>query len=279
MSQWADLHIHTTFSDSTLSPLDVVKDAYKNGVDCIGITDHDTVAGILPTINEAKKYNIEVVPAIELSSELNGRDIHVLGYYFDYHNAAFVNQLSSMQNTRVERMDKMIGKLHDLFGINNISLKEVCALAGTKSVGRPHLATKLIEKGWVSDIPTAFNKFIGERAPAYVPKFKQTPQEAVQFIHKAGGAAVLAHPVITQIDELIPQLVASGLDGLEVYYPNVSGNITRFYEGMAQKHDLVMTGGSDAHGTAKVYEYIGMVKVSYARVEELKKRAERYKKI
>ena len=278
MNQWADLHIHTNFSDSTLSVNDVIKDAHKNGIDCIAISDHDTVAAIALAMEEARKYEIEVIPAIELSSELNGRDIHILGYLFDYKSEALVKAISSMQNTRVERMEKMIAKLNQLFHINNISLQEVCSIAETQSVGRPHLALKLLEKGWVGNIPEAFNRFIGEHAPAYVPKYKQTPFEAIALLHQAGGVAVLAHPMVTQVDELIPQMVEAGLDGVEVYYPNVSNNITEFYEGIAKKHHLLMTGGSDAHGTAKVYEYIGIKRIPYSLVEELKKRALRYQR-
>lgn len=267
----ADLHIHTSYSDSTLTPQEVVEEANACGLSCIAITDHDTIQGLQPTIAAAQKYGLEVLPGVELSAEINGREVHILGYLFNPNDQAFVNQLQHMQNFRIERMQTMLDKLKE-FGINNIRLEEVCALADSNSVGRPHLAAVLKEKGWVANLKEAFNKYLAEGAPAYVPKYEQTPQEAIHLIRRAGGVAVLAHPMLTQIDELIPRLVKEGLGGLEVYYPNASETAVRFYEGLARKHHLVMTGGSDAHGTAKSYTFIGKLKIPYKLVEELKAR-------
>ena len=196
----ADLHIHTHFSDSTSSPKEVIEQAHKKGLNCIAITDHDTVDGIKPTMEAAKKYEIEVLPGVELSSEANGKDIHVLGYLFDIDNTFLLNQLDIMQNTRIERMKKIIFKL-DALGIKNIALEEVCALAQSKSVGRPHIATILVKRGVVRTIKDAFDKYLAEGAAAYVPKHKITPGEAIKMIKGAGGVAVLAHPHITQVDE------------------------------------------------------------------------------
>lgn len=271
MTKYADLHIHTNYSDSTLTPQEVVEQANKNDIACIAITDHDTFAGVAPTIAEAKKYNIEVISGIELSSEINEKDVHILGYLFDHNNKEFVNRLLCMQDTRMARMKKMIDKLKEL-GVGNIDLEEVCALAETRSVGRPHLALMLKQKGWVSDVKEAFDKYIAEGAPAYYPKYKQTPAEAIKLINEMGGVSVLAHPMITKIDELIPGLVKDGLNGLEVYYPNVSQTIVDFYESLAKKHGLVATGGSDSHGNAKKNIFIGKIKVDYAQVEQLKDR-------
>ena len=271
MVKFADLHIHTNFSDSSLTPKEVVEDAYKNDIACIAITDHDTFQGIVPTIEAAKKYDMEVISGIELSSELNGRDVHILGYLFDHTNKVFDERLNCMQDTRVSRMQKMINKLKEL-GIDNIELDEVCELAETKSVGRPHLALLLKQKGWVADIKQAFDKYLAEGAAAYYPKFKQTPSEAIKLINEFGGIAVLAHPMVTGIDELIPSLVRDGLRGIEVLYPGVSSNVVSFYEGIAKKHDLVVTGGSDAHGAAKKNITVGCVKVPYDNVEKLKNR-------
>lgn len=271
MTRLADLHIHTNFSDSTLSPQEVVEQAHENGLSCIGIADHDTIEGILPAMEAAKKYDIEVIPGIELSSEINGKDVHMLGYLFDCKNKEFVERIGYIQNARVGRMGEMIGKLKTM-GIDNITLEEVCGLAQSDSVGRPHLATVLKEKGWVSSHQVAFNKYLADGASAYVPKFKQTPIEAIELIKKAGGIAVLAHPMVTGVDELIPSFVEAGLGGIEVYYPNNSDRVIHFYEGLVKKHNLVATGGSDAHGSVKKHTYVGKIKIPYELVEKLKER-------
>ena len=269
MTRLADLHIHTHFSDSTSSPEEVVEQAHEHGLDCIAITDHDTIAGIEPTITAAGKYGIEVVTGIELSSEINGKDVHMLGYLFDRKDQEFIDRINCMQNARVTRMQEMINKLKAM-GVDNITPKEVSELVQSDSVGRPHLATLLQEKGWVTTNKMAFNKYLADDAPAFVPKFKQTPYEAIELIRKAGGVAVLAHPMLTKVDELIPSFVEAGLGGLEVYYPGSSDNTTRFYEGLAKKYHLAATGGSDAHGSVKKHTYVGKMKIPYDLVEKLK---------
>lgn len=143
--RFADLHIHTFYSDSTSSPQEVVKGAVKNGLQCIAITDHDIVEGIKPTMEAAREFDLEVIAGVELSSEINGKDVHLLGYMFDYEDQALVERLKTMQNSRVERMKEMIQKLESL-GIHGIDLDEVCALTQSDAVGRPHLATILLEK-------------------------------------------------------------------------------------------------------------------------------------
>lgn len=269
MAKVADLHIHTHFSDSTDSPEEVVAQALHHGLGAIAITDHDTVAGIGPTRLAAKPHDLEVLTGVELSSEFNHKDIHILGYCFDENHGELTEKLDIMQNARLERIKKMIELLKGL-GVNNIEFDEVCALAQSKSVGRPHLAFVLKQKAWVQSIPEAFEKYIGEGGPAWAPKFKVTPYEAIALIKRAGGVAALAHPMLTQRDELIPSFVEGGLKGLEVYYPNASESARNHYERLAVKHNLIPTGGSDAHGKVKEYTYVGKVKVPYRIVERLK---------
>ena len=273
MTKSADLHIHTYYSDGTMSPAEVVADALHCGIQCIAITDHDTVDGISPAIAAARGHDLEVLPGIELSTEINGKDVHMLGYLFDWQDAALIEQLQKMQNARAERMKQMIQKLEAL-GIHDISFEEISGSAKTKALGRPHLAAALVEKKIVGSMRGAFDKFLAEGAPAYVPKFKQSPQEAIKLIKDLGGIAVLAHPMLSNVDELIPSLVAAGLGGLEVYYPNSTTNIMRFYEGLARKHHLVVTGGSDAHGAAKKHTFIGKVRIPYDLIEKLKQAAQ-----
>jgi hypothetical protein len=179
-----------------------------------------------------------------------------------------------MQAARQERMKKMVAKLKEL-GLLDIEFEDVCAQTRSDAVGRLHLAKLLVAKGHVSSLDAAFNKYLGEGASAYFPKYQQTPQEAIKLIKDSGGVAVLAHPMLTQKDELIPSLVRAGMDGLEVYYPNCSTEITNFYLGIAAKHGLLVTGGSDAHGEAKMSTYIGKARMPYEQVEKLKEKASR----
>ena len=269
MTKSADLHIHTHYSDGTMSPQEVVRDALHCGLNCIAITDHDTVEGISAAVEAARGHDLEVLSGIEFSTEINGKDIHMLGYLFNWQDASLVEQLQKMQNARAERMKKMIQKLEAL-GIHDISFEEINGSAKTKALGRPHLAAALVEKKVVGNMKAAFAQFLAEGAPAYVPKFKQTPQEAISLIKGLGGIVVLAHPMLSNVDELIPGFVQAGLGGLEARYPNCSENVTRFYEGLARKHNLVITGGSDAHGAAKKHTFIGKVRIPYDLVEKLK---------
>ena len=269
LQKLADLHIHTYYSDGTSSPQEVVQDALAAGLSCIAITDHDVLDGVKPTQQAAQGRGLEVVSGIELSSEIGGKDIHILGYFIDCQKGPLVDQLGAIQEARIERIKKMIAKLGEM-KIGPIALEEVCALSQSRAVGRPHLAAILYKKGFVSSIKEAFDKYIGEGSPAYFTKYGQTPYEAIQLIKKSGGLAVMAHPMLTQRDELIPGFVEAGLDGIEVYYPNCSDNVIKFYEGIAQKHKLLTTGGSDAHGKAKDYTYIGKRTIPYELVERMK---------
>lgn len=265
----ADLHIHTYFSDSTSSPQEVVEDAVRAQLACIAITDHDIVEGVAPTIEAAKPAGLEVVPGIELSSEFENTDIHILGYFIDFNKGPLLDRIQVFLDARVSRMKQMIVNLKAV-GINNIEYEEVAALTQSRAVGRPHLAMLLHQKGWVTNLKSAFEKYLGPGCPGYAPKYKQTPFEAIELIKQSGGVAVMAHPMLTQKDELIPRFVAAGLGGLEVYYPNCTEIMTQFYERIALKHGLIMTGGSDAHGKAKVYTYVGKRTVPMDVVEQLR---------
>jgi 3',5'-nucleoside bisphosphate phosphatase len=269
MEKWADLHIHTYYSDGTSSPQEVLEQASSCGLSAIAITDHDTIEGILPTQHIADTYNIEVISGIEFSTEINGRDVHLLGYLFDPDHPYLLEKLISIQNMRILRMKEMIVKLKDL-NVADIAFEEVAALTKSNAVGRPHLAAILMKKGKVSSIREAFDKYLHEGGPAYVDKFRQTPFEAIELMKQVGGVSILAHPMVTLIDELIPQLAQAGLTGIEAHYPNSSNNVTEFYVGLAKKNNLLVTGGSDAHGEAKKNTFIGRLKIPYDLVETLK---------
>jgi len=269
MSGQADLHIHTYYSDSVSSPQEVVDDALKAGLSFISITDHDIVQGVEPTIEAAKPHALEVIPGIELSSEYENCDIHILGYFIDHHKGPLLEKIDVFLNARVERMKKMIMNLKAV-GVNNIEFEEVSALTKSRAVGRAHLAFLLQQKGWVTHIKSAFEKYIGPGCPGYAVKYKQTPFEAIELIRSSGGVAVMAHPMLTQKDELIPRFVAAGLKGLEVYYPNCMTSVTEFYERIALKNGLIATGGSDSHGKIKPYTYVGKKTVPLEVVEQLR---------
>ncbi|MFT5387393.1 MAG: putative metal-dependent phosphoesterase TrpH [Lysobacterales bacterium] len=270
MSKFADLHIHTSCSDGTQTPEEVVAMAHDKGFSCIAIADHDTVDAIKPAIIAARAYDMEVIPAIELSTVTNKKDVHILGYLFDYEDEDFLKVVGDVQRSRTGRMHDMIERLNAL-GIDNITFEEVSNFAETKSLGRPHLAKFLVEKGWVKSNQEAFDKYLAEGQPACVPKFNISTVDGIRAINKAGGIAVLAHPRASKVDEHIPKYVEAGLGGLEIYYPNTPRELIRHYEGLVKKHGLVATGGSDAHGAAKKHTYIGRMKVDYIHVERLKK--------
>lgn len=269
MLTFADLHIHTYYSDSSLSPVEVIEKAVQENISCVAITDHDTVEGVAPTQQAAINHAVEVISGIELSSELNGQDVHILGYFIDCSSKALATKLGQIQSVRKERINQMIDKLKG-YGVDNITADEVSVLTKSDSVGRPHLALILREKGWVSSLQQAFDKYLAEGACAYVKKFKQSPQEAIQLIRAAKGVAVLAHPMVTKKDEIIPGLVEAGLQGLEVYYPNCSEAVIAYYKNLAEKYRLVLTGGSDAHGDGKINTFIGKARVPYETVEQLR---------
>jgi len=158
--------------------------------------------------------------------------------------------------------------------VNNIEFEEVSALTKSKAVGRAHLATLLLQKGWVSSFKAAFEKYIGPGCPGFASKYKLSPFEAIELIKNSGGVAVMAHPMMTQKDELIPRMKAAGMQGLEVYYPNCMPTVIQFYERIAKKNGLIATGGSDAHGRAKAYTYIGKKTVPIEVVDQLRQARE-----
>lgn len=269
MNRFVDLHLHTFYSDGSDSPQQIVDKAKAAGLVCISITDHDTVEGVLPTQEIAQQSNLEVISGVELSTTVNGREVHLLGYLFDSNHPPLAEYLVSVRHKRVERIGLMVNKLNEL-GHHNIHLDEVLQEASSASVGRPHLASVMIKKGIVSGFQQAFDRYLADNAPGYVKGFKLDTYDAIRMIRAAGGVAVLAHPMVTLVDELILNMKEAGLGGIEVFYPNVSDNITHFYSKLAAKYNLVMTGGSDAHGDRVRHTTIGKVKVDYEVVEKLK---------
>ena len=281
-----DLHLHTTASDGTMSPAELVRYAQKKGLRAIAITDHDTIEGLPEGIQEGNKVGLEVIPGVELSADAATGTMHLLGYYIDPDSSELADKLRVLQQARMERNLKMVAKLRAL-GIS-LELSEVKAAPEHGQIGRPHFANMMVQKGYAQNIQDAFDRYLGKGRPAYVEKFRFSPQEAMHFIRKAGGITVLAHPFTLKqaepqdFEALIRELKEKGLDGIEVYYPEHSDGQKRLYRDMAQKYGLVISAGSDFHGlnkdAADLGEGYGDRKLTYGLVEALKvRRAQRLK--
>ncbi len=241
-----DLHLHSTASDGTWTPLQVLQEAEKLGLRAISLTDHDTVAGVLEALPHVKEFSFDFVPGLEINTEAEERDIHILGYYPDLENPKLQQALQRVRDLRLERLDRILQKLAEL-GIR-IRREEVLAVAQGKSVGRPHVAEVLYKKGFARTKRGAFDRFLLRGKPAYVPRYKLTPQKAIELIKAAGGIPVLAHPHLVGDDTWIYRLQAAGLEGLECFHSTHTPELVEHYLEIARKQALVITGGSDSHG-------------------------------
>lgn len=241
-----DLHIHTCASDGTDTPFMVVNKANIAGLRAIAITDHDTVEGVVPALKAARQLSLEVLPGIELSTEEKNKEVHILGYLININQKEFLAQLELFQLERKKRLVKMVDKLQTL-GLP-VTVAKVEAIAKGKSVGRPHVARALMEIKAVKSVSEAFEKYLEIGRPAYVPRFKYTPVDAIRLIRLAQGVPVMAHPGLTGLDDLIPDLVKEGLQGLEVIHPGHSPQMVAHYYNLCRTYKLVPTGGSDYHG-------------------------------
>jgi len=265
-----DLHTHTTASDGTSSPAELVALAKQLGVGILAVTDHDTTDSVAPVMTLAAHEGIELIPALELNTDIEDGEVHVLGYFIDHHQPWLQEFLTMLRNGRVNRAARMVEKLNAL-GIK-IEYSKVQSYA-QGSVGRPHVARALVEAGAVRNLEEAFDKYIGRQGPAYVERMRVTPEDAVRAVARAGGIPVLAHPGWGAPDELIPELIAAGLEGIEVYYPDHTPAMTMRYMKLAQQYSLLMTGGTDFHGTAVASKApLGSQYVPLEVVEKLKAR-------
>ena len=245
---WVDLHLHSTASDGKFSPEELVGKAAELGLTVIALTDHDSVDGIIPALKAAKAFpGLTVIPGVEISTDMPYGQAHVLGYFIDYTGDELRTSLERFRSSRQRRAQGMIAKLHDL-GID-LDWQRVQEIAGEGSIGRPHIAQAMLEKGHITSFVEAFNKYIGQGGPAYVERDKMTPAEAVALILRAKGLPVLAHPAtVTNPEALVVELKAAGLIGIEAYYKDYSADETRAMAGLADRLGLIATGGSDYHG-------------------------------
>jgi Predicted metal-dependent phosphoesterases (PHP family) len=244
----ADLHCHTTASDGLLSPAELVQLAAQVGLKGIGITDHDTIQGWQEAEEAGANYHIQILKGIELNTNWDGKEVHILGYELDSSSDYLTDKLRDLRNAREERILKILGRFKDL-GIK-IAFDEVQQFAQGESIGRPHIAQALIERGYVRDVKEGFDRYIGIGAPAYIPSYKLTPEEGIHLIREAQGVAVLAHPGVLRLEEGIPDWVKAGLQGIEVRHSQHSPDDEKKYLQIAQEYRLLTTGGSDFHGEA-----------------------------
>lgn len=266
----ADLHVHTTASDGRYSPTEIIRKAAEIGLSVIAISDHDTVDGIPEAIAAAREFPLlRVIPALEISTDVSNGEVHVLGYFIDYNNQDFGDDLARMRNSRVERAYKMTEKLKTL-GCK-IEWERVREIAGSATLGRPHIAQALLEKGYIKSFKEAFDKYIGHNGPAYVEREKLTPAEAVQLILKTKGLPVLAHPfTVPDFETTVKELKNAGMVGIEVYYANYSPEQTNSLLKLADVYNLIPTGGSDYHGIDDTHEtMLGGIAIPMQFVEKL----------
>ncbi len=268
---YADLHIHTTFSDGVYTPREIVAIAAKLKISVVAITDHDSVSGVDEAILCAKN-EVEIIPAVEMSANIGNRDIHILGYYIDYRNSAFIDYLEEFRDYRVIRTKKIIENLaRD--GIA-IEFEHVKKIAQNSTMGRPHIAEALLECGYVRNRNEAFHRYLGYHCSYYEPKKEASPGTVIRMIKECGGIPVIAHPgMIGNDNGLIYELISDGALGIEIWHPeHTRKQEDDFYE-IAMKHGLLITGGSDFHGFPRGYCQIGDCGCQLAHVSELKRSA------
>lgn len=263
----ADLHIHTHFSDSTLSPREIVEEACRGGLSTIAITDHDTIDGISESNYWGEQYGLSVIPGVELSANTLKREVHMLGYFIDMNSESLRTYLRTFRETRYKRAQKMVEKLAELG--QRISFDRIKELAGRGCIGRLHVAAVMCEARIADSTAEAF-QYIGQNGPCYVPKYHISPRQAIQIIRAVGGLPVLAHPGTLDYDEFIPQLISEGLAGLEAYHTEHPPKVEEHYRHLAEKYGLLITGGSDCHGLGKGRIMIGERVISDEMVTKLR---------
>jgi len=244
-----DLHLHTTASDGRLTPAQLVARASAAGLTTISVTDHDTVAAIDEVAEVAKGVNMRVVSGIEITAVDDGRDVHMLGYFFDPSSASLAAVLEKQRALRVSRVREIGAKLATLGMVVDVESVLLAAAARPgSSVGRPQVARELVRAGYVTSVQDAFEKWLATGRPAFIPRTGPSPAAIVDAIHQAGGVASMAHPAVTRRDELIGPLVDSGMDAIEVYHSDHTREDQQQYQLIAHRYGVLVSGGSDFHG-------------------------------
>ncbi len=275
---FVDLHCHTTASDGTLKPTQLVARAVEFGLKTIAVTDHDTTDGVAEALAAGAALGLEVLPGIEINTDVPGGEIHILGYFVEVTDEPFQAELRRLRAGRQRRGEEITRRLAALGA--PISWERVQQIAGDAPIGRPHIARALLEAGHVNSMNEAFDIYIGRDGPAYVERMRFTPAEAVRTIARVEGLPVLAHPIIARftgdpvvevdLDKTLPELVEAGLVGLECYYPNYTMAQTEQLLAAARRFGLIPTGGTDFHGPRSDRAELGSVYVPERTVTALK---------
>jgi predicted metal-dependent phosphoesterase TrpH len=267
-----DLHLHTTASDGTDTPAALVRACREAGITTMAVTDHDTTAALPAAAEAAERAGVEFVPGIEITAAWEGSDVHVLGYFIDCESAVLRALLQAQIEDRIRRARAVAERLVELG--TPIDMEALIARAAGRPVLRPHIAQGLVSTGHAADERDAFDRFVGEGKPAYVARQGTTPAEVVAIIRRAGGLSSMAHPGVTKLDGLIPELAAAGLDALEVHHTDHSPGDTARYLALARQLGLAVTGGSDYHGARSAHANgFGTVHLPAAEFAVLSRRA------
>lgn len=257
MPSRGDFHTHSTISDGRLSPTELVDLAYRNGVRVLSLTDHDTVDGLAEAFEAAEQYDdLTLIPGIEMSTDVPGNEVHILGHFIDWRDPEFRRTLIRLQESRLGRAEKMVARLAELG--KPVDWKRVLHFAGEGAVGRPHIALALVEAGHVASVNEAFDLYLSRTGPAYVEREKLDPEDVVRLISSVGGLATLAHPrelyAAGSLPDLLPRLKAAGMTAMEVYYQDYAEDEIETFRRLAEKHGLLPLGGSDYHALGRPEE-------------------------
>jgi predicted metal-dependent phosphoesterase TrpH len=266
---FADLHLHTFFSDGTFSPEEVVEHGKRLGFGALALTDHDTVEGCERMAAACAAARIDFIAGSELTAEFGEHELHILGYFLDTRHPRLLGEMAKFQEVRQNRIREMVARINEL-GVP-LEADAVLALANCRAPGRPHVARALVKAGLCGNLDEAFERFLKKHRPAWVPKMKMSATDAIALIHEAGGLAVMAHPGLNKCDEVIPELVKAGLDGIECYHTKHNKNLAAHYLNIARQYGLLVTGGSDCHGLSKGKPLIGGIKLPIHYVHKMQK--------
>jgi len=269
MGAYVDLHTHTTYSDGILSPAQLLEKARVAGLSAISITDHDSVDGCIEAHSIAAAYSVEVIDGCEFSCYEDGKEYHILGYFFDLDNKDIKFALTEFTEARLRRAEKIVKKLQRLNV--NININQVLEKAGKAPIARPHIASVLMDLGATNTIKAGFWSYLADGKPAYEPKKAFTIQQSVKLINHAGGVAILAHPGKYLSHDDLYEIIRLGIDGIEVIHPAHDETTQKFYKEIASQYWLLETGGSDFHGNRDYdNDNFGKFKVPYSVVDSIK---------
>ena len=264
-----DLHTHTNYSDGAHSPIELINKANERGLEIISITDHDSINGIQEAQDYAKQFGIEVIPGLEISTDVEDKEVHLLAYFIDIENEELQKYLSFFRDERVHRAARMVDKLKKL-GFN-FKIDDVIDRANHSAIGRPHIAYTMVDLGFIKNYNEAFEKYIGDNGPAFERKIHVSAQSALKLINDAGGLSFIAHPGYMK-ESLLMNLIKAGIDGIECIHPSHNERQIQFYRGIVNQYCILESGGSDFHGGKKMDDdNLGKYLVGRNQLEAMKK--------